>query len=623
MTRRATPILMLTALTVLITTATATAGETEKAVELDEVVVTATRTSLPPSESPQGVILVGAEELESAGRRLDDALDRQVGLQLNRTGSPAMAELPVIRGSQPGQVLILLDGQRLNSQQSGWFSLSDLPLPSAWIGRAEVLEGAASALYGPEAMGGVINILSGDPGLLPLSLTFDAGSHGRFGFDLSLPLAPAPLALPGGASAAMAAGHEQDDGFRDNADADTDRFALAAGFPDGRPFSLRILAAVQRRDAGSPGPASYPTPEARQVDDTGVYQLRAGYDLGDGARIGLDTHFNRFVREYRDASAGFDSRHRTASGGAGLNGTSGFTPAGRVTGGIEAQWDDLDSTDDGRRSLERQAAFLQDELAIPGDLSLTGSVRFDAYSDFDDQISPRLALVWHPGNAFSARLSAARGHRTPTFDDLYWSDPYAIGNPDLEPEQAWSYEAGLRAASSSGTAGADLAVFRRDVDDLIVWGDDDGDWVWSPANVASARFRGAALSLWGTCPLTGTRVRLGYAYLDPRDRRTDEAIAGKARNEVEVALVIPAKVVDISAAATWIDRYDAANLDEPSYWTTSLRIGHAFTLPEPYGRLEASVYLDNALDEEYEVTPGYPMPGREFGLRISWAPDLW
>jgi outer membrane cobalamin receptor len=601
----------------------ASAMEAGRGVELDEVVVTATRTELPAGESPQGVTLVTAEELEAAGQRLDQALDRQVGLQVSRTGSASMAELPVIRGSQPGQVLILLDGQRLNSQQSGWFSLSDLPLPAAWISRAEVVEGAASAVHGPEAMGGVVNILPLASGLIPASLTIDAGSHDRFGFELSLPIPPALLSLPGKPSMAVAVGRERENGFRANSDSTTDRIAISAGIPAAGPFSLEILAALQQRDAGSPGPVAFPSGQARQSDDTGIYQVRAGYALGDDARIDLAAHVNRYVREYRDPSAGFDSRHRTNSGGVTLSTTARAACAGRVTGGIEAQWDDLDSTDDGRRSLERQAAFLQDELAIPGNATLTGSIRLDSYSDFDDQFSPRLALVWHPAKSFSARLSASRGHRTPTFDDLYWSDPYAVGNPDLEPEQAWSYEAGLHAAAPSGIATADLSFFRRDVDDLIVWGDADGDWVWSPENVASARFLGASLAIRGTCPLTGTRVRLGYAYLDPEDRQTGELIAGKTRNEVEIALTYPGRVAEVSASATWIDRYAAANLEDPSYWTTSLRLSRAFALPGRYGVLETSVFVDNALDEEYEVTAGYPMPGREFGLRLGWYPDIW
>ncbi len=581
----------------------------EPAATLEEVVVTATRTPLAQTEAPQSVLVIDRDGLADAGGRLDDALDRLPGVLVNRAGSRFMATLPTIRGSQPGEVLVLLDGRRLNSQQSGWFNLSDLPLTGSLIDRVEVLPDSSSALYGAEAMGGVINIITRDPLTMPLAqLRSWAGSLGDRGGEFSL------SGHGGGLGMTASIGRDLSNGYRDNDDASATRYNLHAALALDRSVLDLSLDELRQR-LGSPGLALFPTPHARQDDDTAVYGLRYRYEASERSFLTADAFFNRYRREYRDADSSIFSRHRTRSGGLTLQGTRDLGWAGRFTAGAEAGWDVLQSTNDGDRGMNRQGLFLQEELPALPDCSLVLTGRYDRYSLFDGQFSPRLALVWKPADALTLRGSVARGYRTPTFDDLYWNDAYARGNPDLQPERSWSYE--LSAAGRALETGWGVDLFLRDVTDLINWQDADGDWVYSPENIAAARISGAILSL--SRPLPGQGIlELSYTFLHPEDRDTGTLIGGRPRHQVKAGLRFPSHCLDTSLEVAWIDRYPAPNLRDESYWTGSLRLSRAFARKE-IGELSVAFTIDNLFNENYEVVPGYPMAGREVGLQVSWT----
>ena len=133
-------------------------------VMMDEVVVTATRMAEPLSKASASVAVVTAEEIAARGAtRLDEVLQDVVGLHVVSSGSAGSLSSASIRGSEASQVLVLIDGVRLNSPQYGQFDLNQLPVALNEIERIEVLRGAASALYGSNALGGVINIITRSP----------------------------------------------------------------------------------------------------------------------------------------------------------------------------------------------------------------------------------------------------------------------------------------------------------------------------------------------------------------------------------------------------------------------------------------------------------------------------
>ena len=134
------------------------------AVVIDEIVVTATRMAEPLLKASASITVVTAEEIAARGAtRLDEVLQDVVGLHVVSSGPRGSLSSASIRGSEAAQVLVLIDGVRLNSPQYGQFDLNQLPVAVNEIEQVEVLRGAASALYGSNALGGVINIITRAP----------------------------------------------------------------------------------------------------------------------------------------------------------------------------------------------------------------------------------------------------------------------------------------------------------------------------------------------------------------------------------------------------------------------------------------------------------------------------
>jgi outer membrane cobalamin receptor len=584
-------------------------SEDNPSYQLDEVVFIATRSLYPLSAVPQDVQLVERRDLEAAGGKIEDALDRLPAVHVNRTGSSFMASLPTIRGSQPGQVLIMMDGRRLNSQQSGWFNLSDLPLPESLMERVEVLKGSSSALYGAEAMGGVINIIPRDPSTMPpAAARFDHGSLG--GNEGEAQVSGEIL----GSSILLSAGRNVFDGYRANTDAGENRFnfhwALARDI-----HSLRFTADLLRKELGSPGPLAFPTPNARQWDDKNILGLAYEYIPSERVELDFDLFWNRYRREYDDPDLQLHSRHVTHTAGIDIQGTL-ERAHGRFLGGVEFIRDVIESTDDGEHHLNRLGAFLQDQWSPHSAWTVFLTGRYDYFSLFKDQFSPRAALVFGPAPGWSLRGSVARGYRTPTFDDLFWNDPFARGNPDLDPETSWSYELGALWEVPDRSR-VNLNFFRRDVDDLINWQDEDGDWVFSPVNIATARIHGFSGDV--TAAL-GKRFELAvnYTYLHPEDRENRKIISGRIRHLFNAGLGFSLPWVEGHLHFSWIDRYPSANLAEESYSLWSLIVGKIIPI-KGFGDLKLSLEMENLLNEEYESLPGYPAPGRNVILEVAWT----
>ncbi len=148
-------------------------------VELGQVVVTATRTEMEISEAPQSITVITREEImNTPDQTVAQVIQRAAGVEVVQNGPLGSISAAQIRGSETEQVLILLNGRRINDAQNGKFDLSNLPLEKGGIERIEVLRGVASALYGADAMGGVINIITKTPS--PEPYTRLSTSYGRF-----------------------------------------------------------------------------------------------------------------------------------------------------------------------------------------------------------------------------------------------------------------------------------------------------------------------------------------------------------------------------------------------------------------------------------------------------------
>lgn len=515
--------------------------------------------------------------------------------------SAAQADVAV-RGGTAEQVLVLVDGVPLSDAQTGHFDL-DLALPLADVERIEVLRGAASAVHGADAVGGVINVVTRLPGAVPSgTVEVEGGTFGRVAGGVRL------QGRAGGWSIVGSGRLDRSDGHRDGTDHDLRLGHLGVvGGLGGGTASLRVGLAA--RDFGADGfYAPFPSYEetrtrtavARWVRSMGTAVL----EVAGHARA----HEDDFVLRRGDP-AFYQNIHTTLQTGLDLLVRS--APGDWVWAvGTTAGQDDIESTNLGDRSADRGAVF--GEIGWNGtEARLQGGLRLDAREGFAPAWAPSVSASWTPGGV-GLRASVARAFRTPTWTDLYYEDPANRGDPDLAVETAWSGELGIDWFAMDGLR-LRATGFVREARDLIDYarladGPDDG--VWQTRNVASASFRGVELEVdgiaLGPATLDGSLELLDLASDDPGDFVSKYALRPLTRTAL-VGLRLPvgdAVVLGLRVA-------NRRRTDEADRTTADLRLET---------RLGASrLWLDatNLGDARWLDVSGLPAPGRALRTGVS------
>ncbi|NLB95851.1 MAG: TonB-dependent receptor [Armatimonadetes bacterium] len=594
-----------------------------------EVVVTATRRRQAKQTASAAVTVITRAEIAASGApTVAEVLRGAAGIDIPRQGPLGAAALPSLRGSSAGQVLVLVDGRRLNSPQHGDVDLSDIAIEN--VERIEVVRGGASALYGSDAVGGVINIItrapSGEPEVrlsqgygsfnTQLLSGLYSGSTGRLRYALT---AQRTSATNDFEYFDAQAGREQ---TRNNAgyhswDASVKLVADLGA-------SRQLTFSAERSDAEKdlPGATSYPTPAAEQRDQRTLLDLHYLTPLGEGGDITGRLYRVEQENRYLDPDsfpAPTDATHRTVMDVGEVLGHSRLSGNQVLTYGIEARNQRLKSSMVGQHSRTTAAVFVQDQLEL-GRFQAIPGIRADFAKGFEGEISPKLGLVYQASEQVTLRANVGRSFRAPTLNDLYWpSDSFSTGNPNLRSEHAVTADIGAtwRPAPSLEL---DATAFTHRVSDLISWqpGVVAPD-KWSPVNVGKARIRGIeALATWKA----SERLQLSanMTYLDARDR------SGAPDTDGKRLIIKPEFLANAGATyrlGKWVAGVDVRYTGRrPADQKNEHYLGAALVtdlrLEAPLGgAVTAAVHVSNLFDERYEAQPGYPLPGRAITLRLS------
>jgi outer membrane cobalamin receptor len=587
-------------------------------VELGQVVVTATKTEMEIGEVPQSTSVITHKEImNSPFLSLPEVIQRAAGVQINQTGPMGGLSTAEIRGSEAGQVLIMIDGRRINDAQSGQFDLSSLPLNKDDIERIEVLRGGASALYGADAMGGVINIITRTPSKAPYARA--SGSYGRFDTQL---YSLTHRWKPGAWGYGLSVGRESSDGYRPNSDSSAWVLTGEMDYdftPQQRlSFSVRNI----QKDIGLPGPTTFVDPDDRQKDN--LTQLDLNYRGAVGSTVALN--FQGFQNIYRQIfdpgnegpDVGSSILHKNYTTGGNFQATASIGGVNLVTGGVEAIQNRLDSGAAGVHQSTTGAVYLQDEIEVAQPLTATLGLRYDYNSIYQNQWDPRAAVLLRLPWDIRLRASVARSYRAPTFNDLYWpATAYTAGNPNLQPEKAWSYEVGGE-KKFGGLAILKAAGFYRDVTDLIRW-TPGTDFVWRPSNVQTAHIWGAETELV-FYPWKGFSIPLNYSYLYPVDESTGEPIANKPKHIINAGVEYASPYgLKGNVRGRYVQYYvnDQSTLNQ-MYFVVEARLSYEFKIYQNLAG-EGFISLTNAFDRSYEINQGFPMPPRSLNGGVSLA----
>lgn len=562
---------------------------------LPGVVVTATAFARDASDVPASVSVIDGESLRHRPvNDLADAVRDTVGVGLDSVGLGRRGIS--IRGMSSEHTLVLIDGQRVNSSASA-IAHSDFELgwvPTEAIERVEVVRGPMSSLYGSEALGGVVNVITRKAtdrwqgSLSSYALVNDHGLDGdqyKSGFYLGGPLVPGRLGLN------LWGEYRHRDALRDAGNAaltalDDQRAVTGhVGLTWTPDNAQRIDLSVDAGEEDQEG--------IRADTGTRVYQAendvqRRRYSISHAGEWDWGSSQLRLYRTAldRDASRsdGADATGPNRFTDTVLDGRVRFTAADihRLTLGAEGRRESLEDPSvnrAGEKAQTHHALFAQDEIVLGQRWELVLGSRFDHHEDFGWKSSPRAYLMFHASDELSVKAGMGRGFKAPTLKQL--SPEYESraamggrgiirGNPDLQPETNQSFELGVTFNRGAWSSGATL--FHNDVRNLI-------ETVRQPTcfergrvcldyeNVARSRLQGLELAA-GLELSERWRLDANYTYLDARDRTTDERLADRSRHRANASLEwLPSVRLStrVRAEYTGPQYRSAAEGDRPGY----------------------------------------------------------
>ena len=585
----------------------------QAAVQLDTINVTATRTARTADETLASVTVITRDEIDtSQARNVKELLSGLNGISFTSYGGYGKVTDLHLRGTDASQLLVLIDGIRIGSASLGATAWQHLPLDQ--IERIEVVRGPQSHLYGPDAIGGVIQIFTRQ-GRSGQRIDGGAGygTHSTFDGDIGL------SGGDGASHYSLRLSHLESDGFNAAEDNNPDKdgydntsFSGSFGhrFDNGLELSLSALYAE--------GSNQYDGYDAsRDYEEEFVQQAINGklqYAPTDWWELALS------LGESRDLSTNFvdggeASDFETRIPQANWQNDFLIGDTGTLTAGIDFLRDEVDgSTQYSETSRDNTGLYLQYQTEY-GNGNLNLGVRHDDNQSFGGHttgnlgvgylVSPGLRLVGSYGTAFKA----------PTFNDLYYQDPWGSnGNPDLKPEESESLELGLEANPSWGSWS--LRAYRTEIDNLIQWVE-IAPWIWQPNNVASARIDGLEASI--SANLAGWQWQGYLTLLDPRDQESGNLLPGRSKQTLRIDIDRRFGVAGIGASlrARSESYNDTANQTRiPGYGLLDLRADYRLS-PDWVVRAK----IDNLLDKQYQTISGYNEPGRLFFLSLRYEPE--
>jgi vitamin B12 transporter len=632
--------------------------------ELPEVVVTATRTKIDAADVTNTVSVISGDTItERDQATVSEALQGSPGVNITQFGSPGSSTFASIRGAAPDQVLVMLDGVQVNTPTVGQYDFANLTTDG--VDRVEVLRGGGGTLYGSEAIGGVINVLTRrGSGPLTISASGEGGRAATQREVLGVNGAYGPVGISGTLS------YLGSNGFQPENDSYQNFSTVWRGDADLLPTGT--LRAIVRYTGALKGLPNFNIvdgvldPDASDRSDfvftKGEWEHTLGESFNYRASVAWWKNYERFRDDQADQG---DSEVESEPAAIGRFNNQLIQADAQA----DYEWRDFSLTTVGLEFIERSADVFQltTEEETDGDggqerqsfranrsnvgvyleeqvhwlddaLRGVGGVRYDHFDEFGGQVT------WSGSGSYLVRasdtrlrLSYATGFRAPSFEELF--EP-TLGNPDLRSEQSWEIDAGFTQTFLGGRLRFEPVYFYRQVHNLIEEIADElpGPIAGVPESAAAfntnARFQGVEL-IAHFDPWPWLQLGANYTYLDVgastgpllNRPRNQGAFTATAKRD---SLAIPGDTLTAAVQVYAVgERASADPFSTPvpfqpeeigGYGRTDLALTYRFG--GVLAPLTATAAVRNLFNRDYQASIGFPAPPAWFLLGLRYAVSL-
>jgi vitamin B12 transporter len=553
------------------------------------------------------VDVIGEDEiLARQTTNVADLLRTVPGLTIVRSGSPGKVTSLFSRGSESDHTLALWNGIELNNPFFGGFDWAFLPTDG--VRRVEIVRGPFSAVHGSDALGGVVQVLTGDRNGGSVRIESGEKGYSRVGLDAGLSGESVQVDVAGSL--------RRGDGEIENDFFDSEEVALSARWSATESLAVSFVARVHESENGIPFSGGVPS-SGRQISwSERQLAVPVSYQHGlwdfDGrlSQVSYTTSF----RDPEDAFGftGYDTDSQSER--LLVSAARHFADASWIAFGGEVERLEVDdrsvfgtNLDGARQKTESVFAQVTHDL---GRMRLDLGVRHDDNDAFGSRTTPKIGLLLSFGKGTKFRASWGEGFRAPSIGELFY--PFS-GNADLEPEESESWEVGIEQEIGDWKVGA--TVFDTEFLNLV-----DFDFVtFTNRNVGSALSQG--LEIWSRYSGRLLTIAANATVLETEDLETGESLLRRPDQSASLVIASSPEPWNLSFTASFVGQ--RRDVDAMTFQRTELDSHLRLDVSgrfERWDRFQPYARVENLADEKYQEVAGYPAPGRRViaGFASSW-----
>lgn len=585
--------------------------------ELEKIVVTATRTEGLRGQIGTSVSVITKEEIENRGAKLIvDALRDVPGIDVVQTGGLGGITSIFLRGANSEHTLVMIDGVEVNDPMSAARSFDFAHLTTDNIERIEVIRGPQSTLYGSDAIAGVINIITrkgkGKPKLYILT---EAGrydtAHEAIGLSgssekINYSLQASRLDSDG---ISKASGGVEEDSYSNT----TLSANLGIGvFNDSElSFIMRYIDAKADIDDG----AYDDDPNYTTQNNTFLFKTQFKNPLSEWWQQKITLSLLDVERKYRDEpdvlDSGsyydqFDGENRKLDWQHNF-----FIGKNIITSGFEYEEEQGSSETFDKKTVENKAFYLQNQFKFGRWLFVTAGVRVDDHEKFGSDTNYKLsgAYIIKPAGT-KLKANWGTGFKAPSLFQLY----SGYGDENLAPEENESYDLGFEQSLLEGKLFLDCIYFHNNFDQMIEYNFNTSKY----QNIGRAKTEGTEIGLFFK-PLNNLKIGANYTRTDTQNKSTGKKLIRRPKNKYNLNLKLqPTEKISASLILNYFgSRWNNTSNTEKMKGYTRVDIASSYQLNKDiqiFGRVE------NLFDRTYQEVLGYATPGISFyaGTKISF-----
>ena len=610
--------------------------------KIEEIVVTATRLETPIREVGSSITVITAEQIQEQHKTTVVEVLRDVpALDVVQSGGTGRTASVFIRGAKSEHTLVLMDGVEMNDPSSAGRNYDFASMTVDNIERIEIVRGPQSTLYGSDAIGGVINIITKKGNGKPSGfVSAEGGSYNTFteqaGISgstalINYSLGVSRLDTDGISAATEKDGNHEKDGYENTT------FSTRLGITPAENFDAELVLryiddkADIDNSGGAGGDDPNNTADSKQLFLRTQARLTLFKNLWE-QKIGLSLSYH-----HRHYDNGIDSLHPSDSDNSTYDGqvlkldwqhNLYLDETNTLTLGVETEKEKAKSdyysesaygpytSTFAEEAARTTGYYLQDQISLWDAWFTTLGVRLDDHSRFGTKSTYRMASSYLiRQTSTKIKGSYGTGFKAPSLYQLY----SAYGNQELDPEKSTGWDLGIEQPVLDKRVTLSITYFSNDFEDLIDFNSATSKYV----NVAQAESNGIEAFV-SAQPRDDLTLRAGYTYTNTEDKDTGEDLLRRAKNKAsfDVNYRFLAKG-NVNLGVLYVGKRDdynysswpAARVRLDSYTLVNLAASYDIT-----DNIQISGRVDNLFDEEYEETCGFGTPGISAyaGVRLSF-----